>query len=277
MASSHWLRLERAGLTKHAVNRRVKAGNWLRCAPGVYFADDRPFTDSARVRATVWSYGRLAVASGLAAAWWHGLTHFAPDIIEVTVPRNSNGRCRAGVATAAAGSSADGRRRAKGSAGDGAAIDGRRSRRSTRRRRQTDGLGIAAPCRTAAAVARAPAEQGPPRLTRGTTAAAGRLRRCTVGGRTPAGQTVARQRHNRVEGQLSRWADTKSMSDFRSRGSLSRSTAGRFTAARKTFRIDRERQNNISLLGWQVLRFTWLDLTEYPQRVLTEIRRAISA
>ena len=43
------------------------------------------------------------------------------------------------------------------------------------------------------------------------------------------------------------------------------------------FQIDRERQNIIALLGWQVLRFTWLDLTEYPQRVLAVIRSATSA
>jgi very-short-patch-repair endonuclease len=43
------------------------------------------------------------------------------------------------------------------------------------------------------------------------------------------------------------------------------------------FQIDRERQNDIALLGWQVLRFTWLDLTEHPQRVLSIIRTAISA
>jgi very-short-patch-repair endonuclease len=42
------------------------------------------------------------------------------------------------------------------------------------------------------------------------------------------------------------------------------------------FQVDRKRQNDISLLGWQVLRFTWLDLTEYPQRVIAIIRRAIS-
>jgi len=30
------------------------------------------------------------------------------------------------------------------------------------------------------------------------------------------------------------------------------------------------------LLGWKVLRFTWLDLTEYPQRVIAEIEHAIS-
>ena len=49
-----------------------------------------------------------------------------------------------------------------------------------------------------------------------------------------------------------------------------------FHSDQENFQIDRERQNNIALLGWQVLRFTWLDLTEYPQRVIAEIRFAIS-
>lgn len=40
------------------------------------------------------------------------------------------------------------------------------------------------------------------------------------------------------------------------------------------FQIDRKRQNAISLLGWKVLRFTWLDLTQYPQRVIAEIAAA---
>jgi very-short-patch-repair endonuclease len=43
------------------------------------------------------------------------------------------------------------------------------------------------------------------------------------------------------------------------------------------FQIDRERQNAIVLAGWQVLRFTWLDLTEYPERVAAVVRAAISA
>ena len=48
-----------------------------------------------------------------------------------------------------------------------------------------------------------------------------------------------------------------------------------FHSSREDFQIDRERQNKLALPGWQVLRFTWLDLTEYPQRVLAEIRFAI--
>ena len=44
---------------------------------------------------------------------------------------------------------------------------------------------------------------------------------------------------------------------------------------RTAFQHDRTRQNRISLNGWKVLRFTWLDLNEYPQRVIAEIAAAI--
>lgn len=49
-----------------------------------------------------------------------------------------------------------------------------------------------------------------------------------------------------------------------------------FHSDAKAFQIDRQRQNAIALAGWQVLRFTWLDLTEQPQRVIASIRHAIS-
>jgi len=49
-----------------------------------------------------------------------------------------------------------------------------------------------------------------------------------------------------------------------------------FHSNAEVFVGDRNRQNNIALLGWKVLRFTWLDLTEYPQRVIAEIEHAIS-
>ena len=42
------------------------------------------------------------------------------------------------------------------------------------------------------------------------------------------------------------------------------------------FVADRQRQNIITLSGWKVLRFTWLDLTEHPKRVVAEIKHAIT-
>lgn len=50
-----------------------------------------------------------------------------------------------------------------------------------------------------------------------------------------------------------------------------------FHSDSEDFHQDRVRQNAIALAGWQVLRFTWLDLTEYPARVIAEIQSAIRA
>ncbi|HEY5842042.1 MAG TPA: DUF559 domain-containing protein, partial [Mycobacterium sp.] len=44
----------------------------------------------------------------------------------------------------------------------------------------------------------------------------------------------------------------------------------------EVFQHDRNRQNYLVLNGWQILRFTWQDLVEHPERVIAEIRRAIS-
>lgn len=41
------------------------------------------------------------------------------------------------------------------------------------------------------------------------------------------------------------------------------------------FQKDRTKQNAIALNGHQVLRFTWLDLTEYPDRVVAEITQTL--
>ena len=50
-----------------------------------------------------------------------------------------------------------------------------------------------------------------------------------------------------------------------------------FHSNQEVFQNDRARQNWLVLQGWQVLRFTWLDITQHPQRVLVAIRAAISA
>ena len=43
------------------------------------------------------------------------------------------------------------------------------------------------------------------------------------------------------------------------------------------FDNDRIRQNALILAGWQILRFTWLDLTEYPDRVIAQVQHARNA
>jgi len=82
------------GLSRYAVHRKVQSGHWRQYARGVYFVNDRAFTDAARIRAEVWSHGTAATACGLAAAWWHRIIATTPDHVEVTVPLKKGSRSR---------------------------------------------------------------------------------------------------------------------------------------------------------------------------------------
>ncbi|MBB5162159.1 type IV toxin-antitoxin system AbiEi family antitoxin domain-containing protein [Mycobacterium sp. AZCC_0083] len=264
------------GLSRQAIHRRVSAGHWQRCAPGVYFVNDRPFDDAARIRAAVWSYGDSAAASGLAAAWWLRLTRFAPPIVEVTVPRNSNGRSHAGSQV---------RRR------DLAPTDIEVQR----------GMRVTALPLTvieAAVRMRGGAKLMDTALQRhvelrplwnahlrnkgryGAPAARRLLQAADDGARSEAERLLIRLL--KAAG-ITGWKANYPVAGYKVDVGFQGCTVAievdglAFHSDSDDFHNDRVRQNAIALAGWQVLRFTWLDLTEYPDRVVAEIRRATSA
>ncbi|WNG92284.1 type IV toxin-antitoxin system AbiEi family antitoxin domain-containing protein [Mycobacterium sp. ITM-2016-00318] len=267
---------QRAGLSQAAVSRRVHSGKWRRISPGVYFVDDRPFTDAARIRAAVWSYGEQASASGMAAAWWHGLTHFAPNAVEVTVPRNSHGRCH----------------------------DGCRVRR--RDLKPADIVEVRGMRVTELALTVVEAAVRPRRNVKLFDAALQRridlpsLWRAHVRNKGRYGSPAARMllqaaadgAHSQAEriliqllkaARITGWRANYPVAGYKvdvgfPNQKLALEVDGlAFHTDTDDFHQDRIRQNAIALAGWQVLRFTWLDLTEYPDRVIAEIRHAISA
>jgi very-short-patch-repair endonuclease len=264
------------GLSLKAVQRRVASGHWIRCSRGVYFVDDRPFTDAARIRAAVWGYGQRAAASGLAAAWWHDLTKFAPDIVEVTVPRNSHGRSRNGI--------------------------------RIRRRELTPsdvvvhrGLGVTAlPLTVIEAAVR---ERGGAKLMDaalqrrlglqelwraqirnkgryGSPQARRLLQAASSGARSEAERLLVKLLR---EGGITGWQTNYPIGPYKVDVAFPASKVvievdgWAYHSDQSVFQTDRKRQNYLTLMGWQVLRFTWLDLVEYPQRVIAEIRAATSA
>ncbi|MCV7356304.1 type IV toxin-antitoxin system AbiEi family antitoxin domain-containing protein [Mycolicibacterium fluoranthenivorans] len=264
-----------AGLSQDAVNRRVRSGHWRRCSRGVYFADDRPFTDAARVRAAVWAYGDAATATGLAAAWWLELTKYAPAVVEVTVPKVSNHPKRAGI----------------------------RSRR--RDLVPTDiverrGLRVTKPALT---IVEAAARRGGGMKIIDTAmqlhlVELRQLWRAHLQNKGRHGSPAARRllqaadggAHSEAERLLIRALRDAGITGWKANQRLGRwevdvlFAAARvvvevdglpFHTAADDFHRDRVKQNEIALLDWQVLRFTWLDLTEYPERVIAEIRRAV--
>ncbi|WP_102145852.1 type IV toxin-antitoxin system AbiEi family antitoxin domain-containing protein [Mycobacterium hubeiense] len=265
-----------AGLSKHAVNRRVLSGQWRPCSRGVYFAADRPFTDAARIRASVWSYGAHAAASGLAAAFWHNLTQFAPDIVEVTVPRNSSGRSHPGS-----------RVRRRDLAPDDVVED---------RRLRATSLPLtvieAAVRRRGGAKLMDSALQRHVELRElwqahlrnkgryGSPAARLLLQAASDGARSQAERLLLKLLR---EAGITGWQANYPVGGYKVDVGFPDVTVAievdglAFHSDSDNFHADRVRQNNIALLGWQVLRFTWLDLIEYPQRVIAIIRKAISA
>ncbi|MBJ7339897.1 type IV toxin-antitoxin system AbiEi family antitoxin domain-containing protein [Mycolicibacterium sp.] len=267
---------QQCGLSRFAVNRRVRSGHWRQCARGVFFVDDRPFTDAARIRAAVWSNGDRAAATGLAAAWWLGLTRFAPDLVEVTVPRVSNHIRRPGIRL---------RRR------DLAPADVI----------ERNGLRVTTlPLTVVEAAAR---RGGGPKLVdqalqrhtdlsalwaahlrnkgrHGSPAARRLLQAADVGARSEAERLMIRLLR---AGKITGWKVNQRVVGyevdvlFRDAKVAIEIDGFAFHSGADDFQHDRIKQNAIALAGYQVLRFTWLDLVEYPDRVLKEVERAICA
>jgi very-short-patch-repair endonuclease len=265
---------QQAGLSQDAVYRRVRAGRWKRCSPGVFFVDDRPFTDTARIRAAVWGQGSLAAASGLAAAWWHGITKYPPKIVEVTVPRNAHRVIRAGIRT---------RRRDLESA-DVVEHNGLRVTElaltiveaAVRRGGGVELLDTALQRHAGLgqlwrAHLRNKGRHGSPRARR-------LLKAADDGARSAAERLLIQMLKS---ADITGWKANQPVAGYKvdvvfPRCKVAIETDGfAFHSDADVFNRDRKRQNAIALAGWQVLRFTWLDLTEYPERVVAEIRRAI--
>ncbi|MDS1115977.1 type IV toxin-antitoxin system AbiEi family antitoxin domain-containing protein [Gordonia westfalica] len=78
-------------LSNGAIGRRVKSGEWVRVAPGIYRLADHPATNRTRTRIATLSVSRDAVLSGLAAAWWHGVATKRPVVVTVTGPKSWKG------------------------------------------------------------------------------------------------------------------------------------------------------------------------------------------
>jgi very-short-patch-repair endonuclease len=265
-----------AGLSHEAVRRRLRSGHWLRCARGVYFVNDRPFTDASRVRAAVWGYGKFSTASGLTAAWWQGLTKFAPDVVEVTVPRNSHGRSRHGCRVRRrdlAPSDIVVHRQVRVTVLALTVIEAVVQRRDGAKLMDTALQRHVDLQELWRAHLRNKGRRGSPKARQLLLAA-------SDGARSEAERLLAKLL--RAAG-ISGWKANYPVGPYKIDFAFPElkialeADGWAFHSDGEAFQHDRKRQNYLMLLGWQVLRFTWLDLVEYPQQVIAVIRSAISA
>jgi very-short-patch-repair endonuclease len=265
---------QEAGLSQDAINRRLRSGRWQQRSRGVYFVADRPFTDAARIRAAVWGQGSSAAASGLAAAWWHGITKYPPKTVEVTIPRNAHRVRREGIRT---------RRR------DLETVDV--VERNGLRVTELGFTIVEAAVRRGGGVElmdtalqrhaelgqlwkahlRNKGRHGSPRARR-------LLQAADDGARSAAERLLIRILKS---AGITGWKANQPVVGYAVDVAFPRCHVAieidgyAFHSDANVFNNDRKRQNAIALAGWQVLRFTWLDLVEYPERVVAEIRRAI--
>ena len=86
-----------AGVSTRTVQRRVGSGSWERVMPQVFLVAGHPPTDAVRVRAAGLWVGERGVISGSAAAWWHRMHPTVPAVVELTVPRARAPRPQSGV------------------------------------------------------------------------------------------------------------------------------------------------------------------------------------
>lgn len=265
------------GLSHSAVQRRLRSGHWIRCFRGVYFVDDRPYTDAARIRSAVWSYGPHAMASGLSAAWWHGLRQFAPEIVEVTIPRDSNGRRRPGCRP---------RRR------DIPAADVIHLRGIQVTNLPLTVVEAAARYRGGAKLLDAALQKKMVELSAlwrlhlrhkgryGSPRARVLLQAADDGARSAAERLLHKLLR---DASITGWKANHRVGSYRVDVGFPVQKVAievdgfAFHSGAEEFQIDRSRQNDIVMMWWQVLRFTWLDLTESPDRVIALIKVAITA
>lgn len=264
-----------AGLSRDAVDRRVRLRHWHPLHPRVYLAGGHRLDDEVRVRAALLWAGEGAVLSGTAAAWWHGMHDRAPVVIGVTVSRRRHPRPRPGVSVRRRELAGEDLVRCRGldvtgppltvleaavelGAGGGVLLDGA-LRRWVRFPqvyeaycRNLGSHGSAGAGRMLAAAAdrsAAAAQLLLARLLRGSGAAGWHSRYPTGGGVIDFAFPAAR-----VAVEVEGWAW---------RPDLARA------------RTDERRRRALGARGWTILRYTWPELVGEPRAVLAEIADAV--
>jgi very-short-patch-repair endonuclease len=264
------------GLGERALQRRVHDEGWRRVAPRVFLAAGHRFTERGRVRAAELWAGDRGVISGPAAAWWHGMLPTFPARIEVTVPRRLGLRGYPGVRVRQCDLPPADKILVSGiwcTAGPLAALetaialpDGSAFLdRALQKQVRFEALHLAY-CRNMGA--------------RG----AARIAALLIGAADRADSAAERLlisllRNSRLVGcergrPFERWTIDIAFPEAK----LAIEVDGwAWHTDVDRFRSDRRKGNALVRAGWQLLRFTWHDLTNRPAYVIAEIRAALLA
>jgi hypothetical protein len=272
------------GYTAAAITAKVRRGEWIRAGHGALRAADHPETPRSRIRVAMISVGSVATLVGRSALFWWRIIDVAPAEVEIAVPQQNQPRPRPGVrclrravppedrvvvdgiavtkkapsvlASIAVLGTVDGARLLDRVLQQGAVeLDAlhRAHRRSTGRHGATV---CGALLRLAAGGARSEAE----RLAHRSLGAAGITGWC-------ADHEVWLPGYGRAVLDLA----------FLAARVLVEIDGWAYHRDLRAFVRDTARQNALVLAGWVVIRTTWYELTEDPERFVANVREAPAA
>ncbi|MGS0687200.1 DUF559 domain-containing protein [Nakamurella sp. GG22] len=268
-----------AGLSRARIDDLVRRRKWTRLLPSVYGVAANPADPAVRLRATWLWAGDASAISGSAAAWWWGLTATPPTIITVIVTPPARRSDRRGI-TVVRGTvdprDADFRNWVRVTTVPRTCLD-------LARQGEADRLEAALRQRKA----------DPPRLTQSLERGRGRrgqaLARLAVSdvSTNPWAFSERVLHRHLVEAGVQGWTANPPV---RLRGGvrhpdvavedlkLAIEMDGReFHGDAAAFETDRARHNEFVEAGWTVLHFTWKQLANHPQNVISTILTTITA
>lgn len=274
---------EDAGLTRAQIEHRLATRAWVRAGCSVYRSAAHPESDRSRLRAHALRLGPDATLIGVGAAWWLRMTDEAPSRFRFAVPgwRRVRGSDELGVL------------RRDLHEDECMLVDGIRT--TTRAVTALDAVAELGHLAGADLMDRALLRG---RVTVETLLAAHRAALGRWGSRT-AGEVLAlaaggarfeaeRRLHRALRAAgIEGWhADVTIMLPgygealldlaFRAERIVVEVDGWAYHREPDDFRRDRHRQNSLVLAGWTVIRVTWRDLVDDPDRVVGWIRDALS-
>jgi hypothetical protein len=291
-ARQHWLAhladVIAVGGSADIVSNRLRAGRWTEADRGVYRLAGPPVTWESRTLAPLLSVGPPAAASHLTAAALHGIPGFGEGVPEISVPRTADvrrGRLRVHTSTDLDRCDVVMRRGVPTTDIDRTLLDlarfvgARRLHRSIewcRRNELTDWPSLIS---TLARHARR-GRPGIRKLRAVILAHADRVEitdsdfeLLVLAAIAEHGMPTPVLHHRVTDGERFVAEVDLAYPDLR----IAIELDGRIHLEPEVRERDLPRQNDLVLLGWTVLRFSWQRFADHPDRVIAEIRAAIRA
>jgi very-short-patch-repair endonuclease len=269
------------GMTVGQIRTRLSSGRWSIVQPGVYRSTDHRVSTASRVRAVGLWAGDHSLLSGLAAAWWWGLTDVEPETVDLVTSPQRHLRPRPGTRIL--------RRRLPS------------ADRAWLKAAPVTGLALSTLTGAVALGTNGPALLDRALQTRVTlselrlahyrnlgmygSACAGQLLRAAADGSAAESERrfVALLKSAGIRGWRVnyRWNPTNNRTTvdiaFVTERLAIEIDGWAWHHSPDRFQRDRAKQNQLVGAGWTVLRFTWFDLTNRPDDVIRQVRAALAA